>query len=135
MSKSIKVINLRGSYELLQNIKTEFLSVPEIKSVLSLKRELQSELDKVGELQTTLFGAYGVDKAVDGNYVWNDHPKAVEITAKMSEILNSSIEIKNTNFIEEDAFFKSVSGVSITNIDFLETILKISPDEISPIAE
>lgn len=99
------------------------LSVQSILSLIDLKDELHTTVEKYNKALGDIMSQYGVEK-ISGKYSWVGNEKQKEISSKIEELVMSEVDIKNFNCLPEDEVVKLTSGLSIDAISLLMKFLK-----------
>ena len=91
---------------------------------MDLKEELQLNVERYAKLFAELMKQYDVKEA--GNvYDWRGNKDEAAITKKIDELLNSTLEVKNTNFLDSANFIKVIpDGLSLNELSFMGKYLK-----------
>ena len=123
--KSKKLMFLK---QILGKIDTSNLSSENIKSLVRLDKSINQESDVIGETQKRILSDYDIKPNQMGNYDWNNHENAEEISFKINDLLLMEVNIEPTEFMEEDRFYDSIKGLQIAEISLLEDVVVIKTE-------
>jgi len=122
----LKIKNVITINSILNVIKSKTLSIEHLKKIIRLKSELEKELKLIIDLQSEILQKHNVTiNEETRREEYKDVNVKKDFNKDMKEMNESLIEITNTNFIDEDTFYKYMteSEVSIEMIVILEEVL------------
>ena len=99
------------------------LEVQSILSLIDFKDELQANVDKYKKALKDVMDSYEITD-VNGNFSWADNENKDAISQKVSELLESDVEMSTTNTIPDSEIVKLTEGMNINSISFLRKYLK-----------
>ena len=98
--------------------------------LLDLKQELQTQVEKYAKLFQEVMKQYGV-KENNNQYNWQGYKDEEAISQKVDDLLNSPIEIKNTNFLDAANFIKIIpDGLNLSELGFMGRFLRKQEKEV-----
>ena len=104
----------------LAMIKNTGLSVESLRNILKLKKLLKEKIEEVNELRLAVMEKYDV-KPTGNSYLFDKHPKAVEIGEDLKNINTILHDVKPLNFMTESELFNSTPEV---NMDVLQVLIE-----------
>jgi len=127
----MKINEIRQLSSVLGNLPVKGISVSSIRLIIELDKELKKESETHAAMQEKLFDSYGIKPNPEqgGNYVWSDHKDAKVITAKVNELYNLNVDIKNKNFLTENELYDACSELKVAEISTISESLLMRKEE------
>lgn len=112
----------------LANLKNSGLSGASGYKIVKLQSELEAQGEVVVKANDAIIKEYAEG---DDQFVKASHPKFTEVTGKIDEMLNESIDLSTSNFLTEDELMGCTEGLSFDLIRVANKFLiKVENDSV-----
>lgn len=99
----------------INKLRTGGVSIDAVMKVLAIQEEAESKLKDYQKSFEQIMQDNGVP-VTDNVYDWTEHEKASEITTQLNELLNTPVELKDTNVLEVAEVISLTGGMQLSEV-------------------